>query len=80
MNIILFQGGFNMNTQKHLTVTGYSNVSWKDAILKTINELSSSYKNLSNVTILEQSAKITDNKISEYQVTLDLTLIENTDN
>lgn len=69
-----------MDVQRHLTVTGYSNVSWKDAILKTINEISSTVQNLSNVTILEQTAKIEDNKISEYEVKLDLTYIDNTNN
>lgn len=61
-----------MCTEKHIKITGYSNVSWKDAIVKTVEEVSKTIQNLSGITILDQSAKIADNKISEYMVTLDL--------
>lgn len=61
-----------MNTEKHLKLTGYSDVSWKDAILKTINEASKTIDYLSSVTVLEQKAKIDGNKIVEYYVTIDL--------
>ncbi len=64
-----------MNVEKHLKVTGNSKVSWKDAIVKTIQEASQSLQYLSEVTILEQKAKIEDDKISEYFVTLDLTFL-----
>lgn len=62
-----------MSTTKHLKLTGSSNVSWKDAIVKTINEASKSIDYLSSVTIIEQKAKIDGNKIVEYYVTIDLT-------
>ena len=62
-----------MRTEKHLKLTGSSEVSWKDAIVKTINEASRTIDYLSSVTILEQRAKIDDNKIVEYYTTLDLT-------
>lgn len=62
-----------MNAEKHLKLTGYSDVSWKDAIVKTINEASKTIDYLSSVTILEQKAKIDGNKIVEYYVTMDLT-------
>lgn len=61
-----------MRTEKHIKITGYSNVSWKDAIVKTVEEVSKTIQNLSGITILEQSAHISENKISEYMVTLDL--------
>lgn len=61
-----------MNTEKHLKLTGYSDVSWKDAIVKTINEASKTIDYLSSVTVLEQKAKIDGNKIVEYYVTIDL--------
>lgn len=64
-----------MTTEKHLRLTGTSEVSWKDAITQTINEASKTIDYLSRVTILEQSAKITGKKISEYFVDLDLTFI-----
>ena len=64
---------FFMRTEKHLKLTGSSEVSWKDAIVKTINEASRTIDYLSSVTILEQRAKIDGNKIVEYYTTLDLT-------
>ncbi len=62
-----------MATEKHLRLTGTSEVSWKDAITQTINEASKTIDYLSRVTILEQSARITGKKITEYFVDLDLT-------
>ncbi len=61
-----------MNSEKHIKVTGYSNISWKDAIVKTIDEASKTLKNLTNITVLEQRANITGNKIIEYMVDLDI--------
>ncbi len=61
-----------MDIEKHLIITGTSDVSWKDAIVKTIAEASKSLDYLTEVKILEQRAKIDGNKISEYFVDLDL--------
>lgn len=61
-----------MDIEKHLIITGTSNVSWKDAIVKTINEASKTIDFISSIKILEQRAKIDGNKISEYLVDLDL--------
>lgn len=62
-----------MITQKHLKLTGLSNISWKDAITKTINEASKTIDYISSVTVLEQKAKIDGNKIIEYYSTIELT-------
>ena len=62
-----------MEIEKHLTITGNSTVSWKDAIVKAIEEASKTIDYLSNVRILDQYAKIDGNKIAEYFVDLDLT-------
>lgn len=62
-----------MNTEKHLKLTSSSEVSWKDAIVKSIVEASKTIDYLSSVKILEQTAKIDGNKIIEYYVTIDLT-------
>ena len=59
-----------MPSEKHIFVTGHSNLSWKDAIVKTISETSQTVKNLNFVEILNQRAIISDNKISEYLVDL----------
>lgn len=64
-----------MDIEKHLIITGSSDVSWKDAIVKTINEASRTIDYLSGVKVLEQRAKIDGNKISEYFVDLDLTFL-----
>lgn len=59
--------------EKHLLITGSSKISWKDAIVKTIEEASKTIDYLSSVKIIEQRAKINGNKIEEYYVDLDLT-------
>jgi len=64
-----------MSVEKHLKVTGTSEVSWKDAIVQTISEASKTIDYLTNVTILEQKAKINGKKIIEYQVDLDLSFV-----
>lgn len=61
-----------MNSEKHIKVTGHSNISWKDAIVKTIDEASKTLANLSHVIVLNQTAKITNNKITEYIVDLEI--------
>ena len=64
-----------MDIEKHLIITGSSETSWKDAIVKAIEEASKTIDYLSSVKILEQRAKINGNKISEYFVDLDLTFL-----
>ena len=64
-----------MDIEKHLKITGSSETSWKDAIVKTIEEASKSIDYLSGVKVLDQRAKIDGNKISEYFVDLDLTFL-----
>ena len=61
-----------MSTEKHLRLTGSFEISWKDAITQTINEASKTIDYLTNVKILEQTARITGKKITEYYVELDL--------
>lgn len=61
-----------MSTEKHLKLTGMSNISWKDAIVQTISEASKTLDYISSVKILEQSAKIDGNKIVEYYATIEL--------
>ena len=64
-----------MDIEKHLFLTGTSNVSWKDAVVKTIEEASKTIFNISSVKIIEQKANISNNKITEYFVNLDLGFI-----
>lgn len=58
--------------EKHIIVTGTSQISWKDAILQTISEASKTIDYLTGIKILDQRAKINGKKISEYIVDLDL--------
>lgn len=64
-----------MDIKKHLIITGTSNVSWKDAIVKAIAEASKTIDYISDVKILEQRANIDGDKISEYFVNLDLSFV-----
>lgn len=61
-----------MATEKHLRLTGISDVSWKDAIATTVSEASKSIDYLTSLTVLEQTAKINGKKIVEYRATIDL--------
>lgn len=64
-----------MSTKKHLIITGISDISWKDATLKAISEVSKTVNYISEIKILEQRANIINNKISEYYVDIDLSFI-----
>ena len=66
-------------TEKHLIITGTSTVSWKDAIVKAIQEASRTIDYISSVKILEQRANINSDKISQYFVDLDLSFVINRD-
>ena len=64
-----------MEIKKHLFITGNSNVSWKDAILKAVRETSKTIDYLAEVKILEQRATINEDKIIEYFVDLDISFV-----
>lgn len=61
-----------MITEKHIKISGMSTVSWKDAIVQTISEVSKTIDYINTVKILEQTARVNGKKIVEYYVTLDL--------
>ena len=61
-----------MGIEKHIKITGTSNISCKDAIVKAVEEVSKTINYLTSVKILDQRAKITLNKITEYYVDLDI--------
>ena len=64
-----------MDIEKHLTITGSSTVSWKDAIVQTIAEASKTIDFLTSVRILDQRAKIDGRKLTVYYVDLDISFI-----
>ncbi len=61
-----------MEIKKHLFITGYSTISWKDAIVKAVAETSKTIDYISEVKVLEQRANVDGDKISEYFVDLDI--------
>ena len=67
-----------MENLKHIKITGVSDISWKDAILKAISGASKTIDYISNIKVLEQTAKIDGNKIIEYYATIDLTFTVDT--
>ena len=64
-----------MGIEKHIQVTGSSTVSWKDAIIKTVEKVSQTINYITAIKILEQRAKVTGNIMSEYYVYLDITFM-----
>ena len=64
-----------MGIEKHIQVTGKSTVSWKDAIVQTVEEVAKTINFVTSIKIIEQRAKITVNKITEYYVDLDITFM-----
>ena len=64
-----------MGIEKHIQVTGSSNVSWKDAIVQTVEEVSKTINYITSVKIIEQRAKVTVNKMTEYYVDLDISFM-----
>ena len=68
-----------MGIEKHMKITGCSTVSWKDAIVKTIQEIAETTNYLTSLKILDQRAKITIDKITEYYVDLDITFMVDSD-
>ena len=64
-----------MSIEKHIQVTGKSTISWKDAIVQTVEEVAKTINYVTSIKIIEQRAKVTVNKITEYYVDLDITFM-----
>ncbi len=64
-----------MGIEKHIQVTGRSTVSWKDATVKTLEEVAKSIDYITSLKILDQRAKVTVNRLTEYYVDLDITFM-----
>lgn len=69
-----------MKSEKHIKITGYSNISWKDAIVKTVEKVGKSLDHLSNMKIIKQRARVANGKIIEYIVDLDIAFFVEDDN
>ena len=64
-----------MRIEKYIQVTGRSTVSWKDATVKTLEEVAKSIDYITSLKILDQRAKVTVNRLTEYYVDLDITFM-----
>ena len=64
-----------MEIEKHLTITGNSTVSWKDAVVQAVSEASKTIDYLSSVRVLDQRAQIDGKKLTQYFVDLDISFI-----
>ncbi|MGW8169226.1 MAG: dodecin family protein [Sulfurovaceae bacterium] len=54
---------------KVIEVLAQSDKSWEDAAQNAINEASKSIRNIRSIYIKDKSAKVVDNKISQYRIT-----------
>lgn len=61
-----------MSIKKHIQLTATSTISWKDAIVQAVAEVSKTINNLETLTVLEQKANINEDRIVEYFVLLDI--------
>lgn len=64
-----------MEFEKHLYITGSSNVSWKDAIVKTIKEASKTIDFIKGVEVIKQYGYVSGDKITMYHVDLDISFV-----
>jgi flavin-binding protein dodecin len=59
-----------MSVLKVIELLSSSNNGWEDATQKAITKASKSVKNIRSVYVKDQSAAVSEGKISEYRVTL----------
>lgn len=64
-----------MGIEKHLSITGSSTVSWKDAVVQAVNEASKTIDYLSSVRVIDQRAQIDGKKLTQYFVDLDIAFV-----
>lgn len=64
-----------MGIEKHLSITGSSTVSWKDAVVQAVSEASKTIDYLSSVRVVDQRAQIDGKKLTQYFVDLDISFI-----
>lgn len=64
-----------MGIEKHLNITGTSNVSWKDAVVQAVAEASKTIDYLTSVRVLDQRAQIDGKKLIQYYVDLDIAFV-----
>ena len=68
-----------MGIEKHLSITGTSSVSWKDAVVQAVAEAAKTIDYLTSVRVIDQRAKIDGHKLIQYYVDLDLSFVVDRD-
>lgn len=53
---------------KVIEIQAQSNVSWEDAAKKAVDDVSKTVKNIRSIYIQDMSAKVDNNKITEYRI------------
>ncbi len=56
-------------------LTASSPTSWQDAVQEAIDRASKTLRGLTGLEVVSQKAKIVDEKITEYRVTIDVTFV-----
>ncbi len=64
-----------MSVAKNIEIMSSSNTSFEDAIKKGIERATQSVKNVRGAWIKEQNVKISNNSVSEYEVTMIVTFV-----
>ena len=64
-----------MGIEKHLSITGSTTVTWKDAVVQAVSEASKTIDYLSSVRVIDQRAQIDGKKLTQYFVDLDISFI-----
>ena len=62
-----------MAVMKVIEVLSSSKKSWEDATAKAVKQASKSINNIRSVYVQDQSAVVTDGKVTEYRMALKLT-------
>jgi flavin-binding protein dodecin len=62
-----------MSILKVIEVMSNSTTSWEDATQQAVTEASKTLKNIRSVYIKEQTAQVSDNRVTEYRITAKVT-------
>ncbi len=62
-----------MSVLKVIEILANSTESWEDAAQNAVSEAAKSVKNIKSVYVSEQSATVSDGKITEYRVNVKIT-------
>lgn len=64
-----------MAVLKVIELVGTSTKSWEDAVQQVVEEASQSLRHITGVDVVNQTVKVTDGKISEYRVAVNVAFV-----